>query len=130
MPYCPKCKYEYNPEISKCPDCDEYLVDQLSLEPDEVRVDPNDDHQDWVPLARFSSHQQAQMLVEGLRAKEIPAVIYSSTGSMGQIGGDIIKPTKDAYTLLVLSEYIEDANMEASVMLGEIWEKSKLVDIG
>ena len=29
MPYCPKCKYEYRPEITKCPDCGQLLVERL-----------------------------------------------------------------------------------------------------
>lgn len=129
MPYCPRCKYEYNPGVSKCPDCDEYLVEHLSLDPDEVRVDPNDDHQDWILIARFSSYQYATMLVEGLRAKDIPVVIHSSTGLFAQFGGEMFKPGKDTYAIMILKEYIEDADREANLMLGEIWEKAKLIDI-
>jgi len=30
MPYCPVCKYEYNPDVEKCPDCGAKLVESLS----------------------------------------------------------------------------------------------------
>lgn len=29
MPYCPECKFEYRPDINKCPDCDAWLVNSL-----------------------------------------------------------------------------------------------------
>lgn len=32
MPFCPSCKYEYRPDIKKCPDCDVALVDELPAE--------------------------------------------------------------------------------------------------
>jgi len=32
MFFCPKCKYEYNPGIEICPDCDEKLTDNLPRE--------------------------------------------------------------------------------------------------
>ena len=129
MPYCPRCKYEYRTGISKCPDCDEYLVDRLPLDPEEVLVDPSDDHQDWIIVARLNSYQYAEMLVQGLRAKDIPVVVYSSTGLVAQFGGDMIKPTKDSYAIMILREYIAEADHEANLMLGEIWEKSKVIDI-
>lgn len=32
MPYCPKCRYEYERRVSVCPDCGTKLVDELSAE--------------------------------------------------------------------------------------------------
>lgn len=32
MPFCPKCKYEYEKEIKTCPDCGSELVDELVIE--------------------------------------------------------------------------------------------------
>ncbi len=34
--FCPKCRYEYNPGITICPDCNEPLVDQLPPEEEEM----------------------------------------------------------------------------------------------
>lgn len=39
MPYCPKCRYEYRADVTKCPDCDEKLVDELPAEQVPERVD-------------------------------------------------------------------------------------------
>ncbi len=30
MPFCPDCKFEYRPDINKCPDCDSWLVADLN----------------------------------------------------------------------------------------------------
>ncbi|UCH33806.1 MAG: DUF2007 domain-containing protein [Armatimonadota bacterium] len=32
MPYCPKCRYEYQPSVSVCPECNEPLVPALPPE--------------------------------------------------------------------------------------------------
>jgi len=39
MPFCPKCKYEYVPGITTCPDCDLKLVEKLSDVPMEDLAD-------------------------------------------------------------------------------------------
>ena len=135
MPFCPRCRYEYNPGISKCPDCDEYLVDRLPLDEDEgenedeVRVDPNDVDQEWIMVARIHYYYQAEMLVQGLRAKDIPVVMYSSSGNVARAGGEIFLPSRGAYAIMIPSEYIVQADKEASLMLGEDWERAKLIDI-
>lgn len=41
MPFCPNCRYEYNPDVSKCPDCNVLLVSSLD---DEAYDDFNEDH--------------------------------------------------------------------------------------
>ncbi|MCK5243309.1 hypothetical protein KAR34_12750 [bacterium] len=35
MPYCPKCGYEYQPDINTCPDCNEQLVAFLPPDPNQ-----------------------------------------------------------------------------------------------
>ena len=44
--FCPSCRYEYRPEISKCPDCDIWLVSTLPIEPtprsEQVETDDTD----------------------------------------------------------------------------------------
>ena len=36
MPFCPKCRYEYEPSVSICPDCGERLVSSLPEEPPKI----------------------------------------------------------------------------------------------
>jgi hypothetical protein len=133
MPFCPKCRYEYKQGIEICPDCDEKLVHSLSPDANSDKTDLHDLYDDWVQLARFTSPQYAEMLVEGLKAKNIPAVIISGTGHFGQtgqLGTSTFRPVGGAYSMIVPREFVEDADREAELMLGDEWEKARLVDLG
>jgi len=124
VPFCPKCKYEYNPNVSVCPDCGEKLVDQLPEERLEERPD-----QDWIPLVQLTSQQTAEMLRGALDAKGIPAVLRSGTGHFGitgQMGISSFRPIGGGYIIFVPVVFVEDANCEARVILGDDWEKVKL----
>jgi hypothetical protein len=126
MPFCPRCRYEYRPEILSCPECGEALVDSL---PEEV---PAAEYQDWIPIARLTSQQLADMVVEGLQAKEIPAVVMSGVGYFGVSGTQGVSsfsPVGGGYTILVPREFAADADEEGAVILGEVWEKSKVIQI-
>ena len=129
MPYCPKCRYEYEAGVGICPDCDEKLVEALPPEPDEV---DEKIFEDWTALARLRSTQMAEMILEALRAKDIPAVLQSGVGYFGYVGTQGLSsyaPVGGGYTLLVPEEYIEQAAGEVEIILGDDWEKSKLIEI-
>lgn len=83
MPYCPKCRYEYLPEVDKCPDCGADLVDSLP----EVRRQ----HQDvkWVGLRPLPGVVYAKMVAEVLDQRGIPNYIQSlfGSGGLGMITG-------------------------------------------
>ncbi len=130
MPFCPKCKYEYNPEVTKCPDCDEYLVNVLSVEEDETEEDINFD--EWVHIAQLNSPHSASLVIEVLTSKEIPAVAMSHTGHFGQIGAmgpSTFLPMGGAITIVVPEKYIVDANFEAEIVLGEEWAQGRLIEV-
>jgi hypothetical protein len=128
MPFCPNCRYEYEQGVSICPDCNETLVASLPGEtvqglPSGMAAYSSDisDHRDWVQIARLTSYQSADMILEAWHSKNIPAVIVSGAGQFGQTGDG-------AYSLMVPREHFEDADLEASAILGDEWEKVKLVD--
>ena len=124
MPFCPRCKCEYNEGIDTCADCDERLVAQLPVE----TVDPSDDI-DWVPLARLTSPQYAEMVREVLEAKSIPVTVLSSTGHFGitgQMGFSSYRPIGGMYTVMVARNSLEDATGEAETVLGDAWEHAKI----
>jgi hypothetical protein len=127
MSFCPKCKYEYRPEISVCPDCGERLVSALPLEPE-----PTQEKQyDWTPVANITSPQYGQMILEILHGKDIPAILTDSSGhfsKIGAVGMSSFQPVAGVgTTLLVAKEFVEDAAHEAQIILGEEWEHVKLV---
>ena len=128
--FCPRCGYEYNPGIKTCPDCNIDLVVSLPTEK-EKQMDTEEEYKNWVQLARLNSQYFAEMVLEGLHSKKIPAVIKSETGHFGQTGqmGVAFRPVGGGYSLYVPYDFIKDANNEAAVILGEEWEKSKLIDI-
>ena len=129
MPFCPKCKYEYRPEVSECPDCGERLVSHLPLEPEDK--DSQAKQYDWTPVARITSPQYGAMILEVLRAREIPAVLSDSSGhfsKIGAVGTSSFQPVAGVgTTLLVPGEYIEDAAREAQIILGDEWDHVKLI---
>jgi len=130
--FCPKCGYEYREGILTCPDCDEDLVEEL---PEDFEDDSGDesDSYDWINIARLDSWQTAEMLVDGLRTRGIPAVVISKAGHFGQLTAVPVTAMSKAgggYAILVPSEFVTDADREAEAILGEEWEKARLEDIG
>ena len=79
MPFCPKCRYEYNVGVQTCADCDEPLVD--SLQPDEPSLasgyamhgDSSD--VEFVPLPDLPGKIYAEMVKGALEEKDIPCYI-------------------------------------------------------
>ena len=126
MPFCPLCRCEYMPGISLCSDCQVELVEVL---PDAKETEEEkDQYHDWIPLARLTSTQLAEMLLEGLRAKNVPTVLRSSAGYFGQIGTMGVSSYQSVggvYTVLVPREYVGDAENEAEVILGDEWKNAK-----
>jgi hypothetical protein len=70
MPFCPRCRYEYRPDIKTCPDCDAKLVDEL---PSEDK--PIIDAVDLVRIASFPFEVQAHEAVLQLGQHGIPALV-------------------------------------------------------
>lgn len=134
MPFCPRCRYEYKPDIEVCPDCGEVLVASLPDDsvPDSDSKPVKSFYEDWTQLARLTSQQYAELVMEGLRAKGIPAVILSGTGHFGQLGMmnvSLYLPIGGGYSLMVPKEFAADADEEAALILGDVWEDAKLTDV-
>jgi len=132
MPFCPNCKYEYKAEITSCPDCDEKLLAVLPIESDAPEDLPEDKYKDWVQLARFTSDLTAKLVLETLRMNKVSAVILSGTGyfgQSGQMGPSSFQPVGGSYSLMIPSEGVAAADEICQAILGEDWEKAKLIDI-
>jgi hypothetical protein len=127
MPFCPKCHFEYNPDVAVCPDCNEKLVETLPETDETIR-----EYEDWVALVRLTSHEYAAMIQDALRSKKVPVVVHSETGHFGvtgQLGPSSYRPIGGGYTVLVPKEFVVQADTEGAAILGEDWVKGRLVDI-
>ena len=126
MPFCPKCRCEYVPGISQCADCGDGLV--LSLPPEPEPAESDEPPKDWVKIATLTSVEFSAMVIEALRAKDIPAVSHSQTGHFGltgQMGMSLYRPVGGAYSIYVPREHIKDADIEGETILGDAWAKSR-----
>ena len=129
--FCPKCRFEYKPEIFICPDCDEKLVRTL---PEEAspKIDIPENFEGWVQLARLTSSMSAHMLEDVLRSKNIPAVILSESGHFGQtgqLGASSFRPVDGGfYSVMVPPKHVDAVDAEATAILGEEWIKAKLTE--
>ncbi|MBU8933034.1 MAG: hypothetical protein KOO62_03410 [candidate division Zixibacteria bacterium] len=129
MPFCPKCRCEYHDEIDVCADCQVKLVPTL---PEEEYPSDVPDYKDWVHMARLTSQPSADMVVEGLRSKNIPVVVVSGAGHfglLGQMGPSSFRPVGGGYSVMIPKDYVAQADHEAGLILGDEWEKAKLLDI-
>jgi hypothetical protein len=83
VPYCPKCKYEYERTVHKCPDCDVELVPELPPE----REHRHSDNVRAVLILKTGNYLKAQLLVGALEEAGIPT--WSKRIGLGRLGGSI-----------------------------------------
>lgn len=132
MPFCPKCRYEYEVGTGLCPDCNVKLVASLADPADFPRGEDGVVYDNWVALARLSSSEYADMIEEVLRDNHIPVVTICGTGHFGltgQMGLSSFRPIGGGYTIAVPEDFVADADACGLSVLGEDWEKGRLVDI-
>jgi len=118
--------------IEICPDCNEKLIYSLPEEAVEETSINIETYRDWVQIVRLTSPQYAEMVVEGLRTKNIPAVILSGAGHFGQTGQfgvSSFRSVGGAYSLMVPKEHAAEADNVGELILGDEWKKGRLRDI-
>jgi len=134
MPFCPECRYEYRENVATCPDCGATLVASLPVGAEEKSgpFDRDKAREDWVEIGNLPSWELSEMVLQGLRAKGIPAVVLSRAGYIGQFGLGDFATLRSAgeYSLRVPNEYAADADKEAELILGDLWEDARASDTG
>lgn len=124
MPFCPSCEYEYEAGVTECPDCGVKLVDTLPAEEEVEDID-------WVQLARINSANTAEMVKEALENAEIPVVMRSGAGHFGitgQLGPSSYVPIGGGWSFFVDARRLREADEIAAGILGDEWEKARLID--
>lgn len=132
MPFCPKCRFEYEFGAVVCPDCDEKLVASLKPAPGDDDLDETFPSEEMVPLARMTSRDKAEMLLEALRQASIPAYLHSETGyfgATGQMGVSSYQPVGGGFLLMVHRDHVDEADTFGVGMFGDEWDDLRLVDI-
>jgi hypothetical protein len=118
MPFCPDCRYEYEPGISKCPDCGTKLVEKLPEEPTPTGTNDSGEEINFVPLKDFPSRLYAEMLKEALKNEGIISMIKGDEGIAFRTTTSHIPVSK--ITILVPQKDIERAGEIADQMLDHI----------
>jgi len=116
---------------TECADCHVLLVSYLPPLPNENDED-DQASVEWVQIARLTAREYAEMLVESLHAKDIPAVILSGSGHFGFIGAmgaTAVYPAGGGFSIAVPKENVAEADAEGAALFGDDWEKAKLYDI-
>lgn len=128
MAFCPNCRFEYKQGIAVCPDCGEKLVESLDEENTHSSGSSHEQEKDWVTIGRLTSQHYADLLVEALKSKDIPAVVLSKAGHFGQTGQMGIasyRPVGGAYEVKVPAKYADKADKEAAEILGDVWTAAR-----
>ena len=110
MPFCPKCRFEYTPEVEVCPDCGGSLVPELEKEKvEDIK---------YVPLRKVPSRLYAEMLQETLEKQDIPCLLKGDDIGvfLGALGTTSVLPV----TVWVPEELKSKAEEIAFQILGEI----------
>jgi len=101
MPYCPKCRYEYKPDVAECPDCGAELVEVL---PEETGKDPNEPERRWKLLYNATARSAAEFLKGALKSAGIECVVKYRGGYFGRamaygLGAATGVPDAEVYVL-------------------------------
>lgn len=116
MPFCPKCRYEYEPGLMVCPDCAITLVDRLS-EKAVIAQSPDDS---WVVVGSVGSRTRSALAKGSLDSNNIPSIILPAELSgqdlavMTSLGGQGAQNV-----IMVPKEFQEEARMILEVVFGD-----------
>ncbi len=85
--YCPKCKAQYRPGFTECPDCQADLVHELSRD----QLPTTDEEEDTALVEVFSTYNQAEiLLIKALLDAE--GIVYYLQGELYSGSGVFITP--------------------------------------
>ena len=113
MAYCPKCQFEYEAGITRCPDCKVALVDKL---PEVKEPDHGPPGEDFVPLPEVEGGVYAEMVKGALDKRGIESYIHSE-GFADTIGITGTGPVpKGCRVFVPASRFSECLNTQNSIL--------------
>ncbi|HOP07852.1 MAG TPA: hypothetical protein PLF13_11250 [candidate division Zixibacteria bacterium] len=119
MPYCPRCKFEYNITELICPECDEILVDSLKATSNAAQTPDGS----WVVVGGVDRGYESDLAKGSLDSNNIPSVMLppslhvplermAPTGAVDPDGGD-------AKLIAVPREFLQEAVVILKSVLGD-----------
>ena len=119
MSFCPVCRYEYEPGVRICPDCDEELVDRLP-ETGTAAMTPDDS---WIVVGQVAGDMKSDIARGSLDSNNIPSVILSSSFSAYGRGMDyhsgLAAFSGAGNIIMVPREYRDAATLILEAILGD-----------
>jgi len=82
MPFCPHCRYEYQPDATVCPDCGAELVDKLPDRAPSAGAEPPERR--WKLLYNATARSAAEFLEGALKSAGIDCVVKYRGGYFGR----------------------------------------------
>jgi len=122
MGFCPKCRFEYQPGVNVCPDCDEPLVSHLPMSTMSAAVRPDDS---WVGVCRVADHNHTGLAKGALDSNNIPSIVMSSQFSSYDGGRNLQSALTSGHgdILMVPREYVQEAELILEAVLGEDFDR-------
>ncbi len=91
--------------------------------------DEQSDHKEWIVLGQAPDRMTANFIVETLRSYDIPAVVDSKSGFLGDTGltalSSVFSSPTGAYAIMVPVTKTEEALDIAGMVGGERWEPTE-----
>jgi hypothetical protein len=111
MPYCPECGAEYDSGMTRCPDCDRDLIDDLDDTEELEEEIFLEEEAPPVLLYHTNDPVSAEVLEEALKDQGIPCLVRASTGTYSGLGSltSVFKGTKIYVPESALDDAIEVA---------------------
>lgn len=115
MPYCSKCKEDFEGQLTSCPKCGQ-----------DFNGDGKEDK--WVLVAKILDKTSAEFARETLQSYDIPVAIISESGFFGDAGLNLPSMSGKGlgkYKVYVPGGLIEEAENILEMTLGNNWEKAE-----
>lgn len=101
MPFCPECKYEYNQNVARCPDCGAKLVESLSVPASAEPIS-----EEWMSVYTAADEMEAQIVKSLLEDAGI--AVWDKTDLIHSLKATLVGPLAPE-ELLVFASRVPEA---------------------
>ena len=119
MPFCPTCKFEYQPGHNICPDCGDELVASLDSGASPAAESPDDS---WTSICQIGGGMNSTLAKGSLDSNNIPSIVMSSSldaASFSRLTAGLSGSSAEGNVLMVPREYRDQAVLILQAILGD-----------